>query len=78
MKKSFIKGLFLGCLIVLVACKISQSKHTIYCESCGEIFNNKTTFKKDICDICYGFHECKGKHEKDYKLELKNNTYYFN
>jgi hypothetical protein len=76
MNKNFIKGLVTGLSAALLVVMISNKK--IHCECCGELFNNNHTFKKDICDICFGFHECKGKYEKDYKLELKNNTYYFN
>ena len=75
MNKNFIKGLLVGLGVTLVATMISNKE--IHCECCGELFNNKHTLKKDICDVCYGYNQRRGHEFNGYLLELDNNRYYF-
>ena len=76
MNKNFIKGLAIGLSTALLVVMISNKK--IHCECCGELFNNNHTFKKDICDICFGYNERRGHEQNGYLLKLDDHDYYFN
>ena len=75
MNKNFIKGLILGIGATLLISLVANKK--IYCECCGELFNNNDTLKADICDICYGYNERRGHEQNGYILKLDDHNYYF-
>ena len=67
-------------LVAIVGAVIMISRsHEVNCEFCGEVFNNKHTILKEMCDVCFGWNEHKATmSENGIQVNFEDGTgYYF-